>query len=107
MSPTPPARPPRPSILAWVAIACGIATPLSMQVLRWLVSSPDYRPGDDTFFLFMMAAPALAAIGLVFAIIAWVRQRNGVSTAALLINGVWLALFLFGIVNFATTFEGK
>ena len=96
-----------PTPLAYAALICAIAAPLYVLASRWLAQATSYRPGDDTFFVFMMAAPILAGFGLLLAILARLRQRNGVVTAALVINGIWLALAASGVAGFMFTYSGR
>ncbi len=42
-----------------------------------------------------LAGPIVAAIGLVLAVIARSGQRNGMVTAALWLNAVWLAVYVW------------
>lgn len=94
-----------PTHVAYFALVCAIAAPLSLSVSRWLGSRAE--SGDDTFFYFTMAAPVFAVLGLAGALFARGRERNGVVTAALIINTVWLAVIIFSVFGFVVSFAGK
>lgn len=102
-----PLRSGPPSILAWLALVCAIATPASLGISRWLVSAPDYQPGDDTYFSFMMAAPAFALAGVVLSLTARSRERNMVVAAALGIGALMLVYLVGGMVLFGETYTGR
>lgn len=96
-----------PSKLAYAALICAIAAPLVVTAGRWISRQTVAQPGDDTGFTFMMVAPVLSAVGLVIALIARRRERNGVVNAALWICAIWLALIVFGVGGFFATYTGR
>lgn len=94
----------RISPVAKLALVCGILAPFFVLASRWARAIFD-QPGDDTFFILLLAGPIVAAVGLLLAIIARSSQRNGVVTAALWINAIWLAIyvgtFVFGLASYS------
>ena len=79
------------SLTAKLALVCGIVAPLVVTASRW---ASEANAGNGLAALVPLAGPILAAFGLLLAVIARLGQRDGMVTAALWLNGVWLAVYV-------------
>jgi len=88
-------RPPTfqsPTLIAKAALFCGILAPL-------LVTAARLTGEAEMFVSLQLGGLIVSAIGLVLAVIAWLGQRNGMVTAALWLNAVWLAVYVGALVR--------